>query len=65
MPFVWAVLSALPLCVIGAFAVGGAPSTVKGPNGEGSLLPGAQAKLLSVWVCLNAPIHLLCARFSH
>ena len=61
LPLLWAVLSAVPLLVIGIFAVAGSPSTIKGPNGEGSLLPGAQAKLLGVWVLLNAPIQLLSA----
>ena len=59
LPLVWAVVSGVPLLVIGAFAIAGSPSTIKGPAGEGSLIPGAQAKLIGVWLLLNAPIQLL------
>ena len=59
LPLVWAVLSGVPLLVIGAFAIAGSPSTIRGPAGEGSLIPGAQIKLIGVWLLLNAPIQLL------
>ena len=59
VPLVFAVLSAVPLLVISAYAIAGSPSTIKGANGEGSLIPGAKAKLLAVWLGLNAPVQLL------
>jgi hypothetical protein len=61
LPLLWALFTAVPLGVIGVFAVAGSPSTIKGKNGEGSLLPGAKVKLLGVWVLLNTPVQLLSA----
>ena len=61
LPLLWAVATAVPLLVIAVYAIAGSPSTIKGANGEGQLVAGAQPILLAVWLVMNLPVQLLAA----